>query len=162
MYVLPPNAPANLYEAFAFIGSVRNPTLDDIKLMMLLEAAGKTMYDALAEDAPNEEARRLLLESGCDEYLHAERMAQIVGLLTDEPCSVPAPAENPYLVDWQKPRLTVELLEKLAAAEDNGGALYECWAQSCANAEAAGLMRLCGREEATHSERMRKIIGCLK
>jgi len=63
MYALPHNAPANLYEAFAYIGSVRHATIDDLKLMLLLEAAGKEMYDDLAADAADPEIRSLLTEA---------------------------------------------------------------------------------------------------
>ena len=41
MYAPPPDAPTNLYEAFAYIGTVRQPSIDDLKLMLLLGAAGK-------------------------------------------------------------------------------------------------------------------------
>lgn len=82
MRPLPANAPANLYEAFTYIGTVQKPSVDDLKLMILLEAAGKDMYDALAESAPDPESRQLLLESGRDEYLHAERLTEVVTLLT--------------------------------------------------------------------------------
>lgn len=154
MYELPPNAPANLYEAFAYIGSVRNATVDDLKLMLVLEAAGKAMYDDLAADATDPEIRSLLIECGQEEYLHAERLAQILSLLTNEPCSVPNSEENPYLVAWQKPSLSVALVENLAAAEAGGEALYDGWAQSCPHLEAARLLRLNGCEETAHAERL--------
>lgn len=157
MYALPPNAPTNLYEAFAYIGSVRQPTIDDLKLMLLLEAAGKGMYDDLAADAVDPDVRHMLLESGQDEYLHAQRLAQVLSLLTNEPHSVPSSEENPYFVGWQKPDLSADLIEKLATAEAGGESLYEGWAKSCPNPDAATLLRENGSEEAVHAERMRLI-----
>ncbi len=162
MYSLPPNAPVNLYEAFAYIGAVQAPSLDDLRLMLVLEAAGKAMYDSLAESAPNAESAQYLRESGLDELKHAERLAEILGLLTGAPCAVPAPEENPYLAEWEKPRLSMELIERLASAEANGGALYEGWAQVCSNAEAAALLRMSGREETAHAQRLHSIAQCLK
>jgi len=157
MYALPHNAPANLYEAFAYIGSVRHATIDDLKLMLLLEAAGKEMYDDLAADAADPEIRSLLTECGLDEYLHAERLARVLSLLTNEPYSVPGPEQNPYLVAWQKPTLSAELVENLATAEAGGEALYEGWARSCPHPEAARLLRLNGCEETAHAERLQVI-----
>lgn len=157
MYALPPNAPTNLYEAFAYIGSVRQPTLDDLKLMLLLEAAGKVMYDDLAADAVDSDVRQWLIESGEDEYLHAQRLAKVLTLLTNERHSVPGSEENPYLVGWEKPRLSAALVENLANAEAGGEELYEGWARSCPNPDAAKLLRENGREETDHSERMRLI-----
>ena len=157
MFTLPPNAPSNLYEAFAYIGTVRQPTIDDLKLMLLLEAAGKVMYDDLAADAADPDARKWLLESAQDEYLHAQRLAKVLALLTGEPHSVPDSEENPYLVGWEKPRLSAALVENLANAEAGGEALYEGWARSCPNPEAAKLLRQNGREESAHAERLRLI-----
>jgi rubrerythrin len=157
MYALPPNAPTNLYEAFAYIGSVRQPTMDDLKLMLLLEAAGKVMYDDLAADAADPDVRQWLLESGQDEYLHAQRLAQVLTLLTNEPHSVPDSEENPYLVGWENPKLSADLVENLANAEAGGEALYEGWARSCPNPDAAKLLRQNGQEETAHAERMRLI-----
>lgn len=157
MYAVSPNAPTNLYEAFAYIGSVRQPTLDDLKLMLLLEAAGKVMYEDLAADAVDHDVRQWLLESGEDEYLHAKRLAQVLTLLTNEPHSVPDAEENPYLVGWEKPKLSAALVENLANAEAGGEALYEGWAKSCPNSEAAKLLRQNGCEETAHAERMRLI-----
>jgi len=154
MYALPPNAPTDLYEAFAYIGSVRQPTIDDLKLMLLLEAAGKVMYDDLAADAIDAEVGNLLTECGHEEYRHAERLAQVLSLLTNEPHSVPSSEDNPYLVAWQKPRLSADLVKNLAAAEAGGEALYEGWAQSCPHPEAARLLRLNGCEETAHAERL--------
>lgn len=157
MYTLPPNAPTNLYEAFAYIGSVRQPTMDDLRLMLLLEAAGKVMYDDLAADATDDGVRRWLLESAEDEYLHAKRLAQVLTLLTNEPHSVPDSEENPYLVGWEKPTLSAALVENLANAEAGGEALYEDWATSCPNPDAAELLCQNGREETAHAEHMRLI-----
>jgi rubrerythrin len=157
MHALPPNAPTNLYEAFAYIGSVRQPTIDDLKLMLLLEAAGKAMYQDLAADAADPDTGSLLIECGDEEYLHAQRLAQVLTLLTNEPHSVPASEENPYLVAWQKAALSAGLVDNLAAAEAGGEALYEGWAASCPNPDAAGLLRQNGYEETAHAERLRLI-----
>ena len=53
--------------------------------------------------------------------------------------------------------MTAALVENLANAEAGGEALYEGWAKSGPNPEAAKLLCQNGREETAHAERMRLI-----
>ena len=46
---IPAGVPQTLGEAFAHIGSITAPSLDDLKMMVLLEAAGQEMYRVTAE-----------------------------------------------------------------------------------------------------------------
>jgi rubrerythrin len=157
MHKFPANAPKDLYEAFAYIGSVTRPTIDDLKLMVILEAAGKVMYDEFAAGAVDPKIRALLSDSGRDELAHAWRVSRAIGKLTGTDYSVPAPEENPYLAGWVKPDLTLELMNSLAETEFEGEALYERWAESCENAEASQLFRQNGREEASHGHRLKEV-----
>jgi rubrerythrin len=156
MHTLPPNAPNNLYEAFAYIGSVTKPTIDDLKLMVILEAAGKVMYDDLAAGA-DPQVRALLIDSGDDELAHARRLSKAIGKLTGTDYPVPEPTENPYLTGWVKPDLTADLLNSLAQAEFGGEALYEHWAENCDNSEVRQLFRQNGREETSHGHRLKGV-----
>src|SRR6185312_25701 len=70
--------PKTANEAGAYIFTVSQPTLDDFKVMMLLEAAGQGFYAALAEAAPNIEVRALLEKSGREEVAHAHRVARVI------------------------------------------------------------------------------------
>ncbi|HVJ06669.1 MAG TPA: ferritin family protein [Candidatus Saccharimonadales bacterium] len=160
MHTLPANAPQNLYEAFAYIGSVTKPTIDDLKLMVILEAAGKAMYDELAAGA-NPRVQALLIDSGNDELTHACRLSEAIGKLTGTNYSVPEATENPYLTGWVKPDLTADLLNSLAQAEFGGEALYEHWAENCENSEARQLFRQNGREETSHGHRLKEVSGLL-
>jgi rubrerythrin len=157
MHPIPAGRPTNMYEAFAYIGSVEEPTLDDFRLMVLLEAAGKSMYDDLADDVESPELKAMLRECGHEEWLHAERMSRAVEILSGVPYPVPAEGENPYLVGWVKPRLTRELTDSLAKAEAGGEAMYGGWAAQCGNAEVAALFRQSGREETDHARRLERI-----
>lgn len=150
-----------MYEAFSYIGSVTNPSLDDLKLMVILEAAGKAMYDDLASGDSDPNVQAMLLASGRDELTHAERVSAAIGKLTGTSYPVPAPEENPYLAGWVKPQLTAELAINLARTEFDGEALYEKWAKHCPNAEAAELFRLNGSEETNHGLRLEKIAELL-
>lgn len=162
MHKIPKGAPTNLYEAFSYIASVSQPKIDDLKLLVILEAAGKAMYDALAESVEDREVRALLQESGQDELLHAKRVSQAIVKLTGEAYPIPGTTENPYLVDWVKPVLTRDMIEGLVGAELGGEALYASWAANCPNAEAARLFEQNGSEEANHAQRLRVIAGRLQ
>jgi hypothetical protein len=125
--------------------------------MLLLEAAGKVMDDDLAAAAADPDVCQWIFESGQDEYLHAQRLAQVLALLTNEPHSVPDAEQNPYLVGWEKPKLSAALVESLANAKAGGEALYEGWARACPHPNAAKLLRQNGREETAHAKRMHLI-----
>jgi rubrerythrin len=162
MHTLPPGAPATLNEAFAYIGAVTAPSIDDLKLMVVLEAAGKGLYDDLAAGVEDEAVRALLARNGREELAHAHRVSRAIGTLTEADYPVPAPAENPYLTG-PAPKRAVDraVLMALAEAEFAGENLYERWAANCANPEAAALFRQNGREETEHGLRLQQAANLL-
>ena len=157
MHTIPKGAPTNLYEAFSYIASISRPVIVEMKLMVVLEAAGKALYDALADSAAERQIGALLRESGQDELTHANRVSQAIGKLTGEAYPVPSVAENPYLVDFAMPVLTRDMIDGLVGAELGGETLYGLWAANCPNAEAAQLFRQNGAEEAAHARRLQEI-----
>lgn len=163
MQPLPEGAPTTLNEAFARIGACTAPTLADLQIMVFAEAAGKALYDGLAAGVANPEVQALMLANGREELAHAHRVARAIGLLTGgEPFAVPAPDENPYLATPMPSRpVSAAMLEGLAQSENAGDDLYQTWAASCANPEAAELFRQNGREERRHGERMRQAAALL-
>ncbi len=162
MHSLPENAPATLGEAFAIINAATHPTLDVLRLMVLAEAAGKTLYEGMAETVPNEAVRTLLRHNGREELAHAHRVSRAIGVLTGTDYPVPAPEENPYLATpMNPPVVTPEMLNGLAQTEFNGDALYEGWARNTDNADVAALLRLNGSEETEHGQRLQQAAALL-
>jgi rubrerythrin len=156
MHELPAGAPATMTDAFKHIATLDSPSIDDLKVMVMLEAAGLRLYQDLAAGTDRKDVHALLLHNGREELAHAHRVAKAIGKLTGTDYAVPEPEENPYLAGPQpqpKP-LTVDNLQTLAQAEFNGENLYERWAANCENAQAAALFRLNGREEAEHGARL--------
>lgn len=156
MYAIPEGAPGQMHEAFSHIGGICSPTVDDLRLMVLLEAAGEAMYGAMADGLPDPEAAALLRASGRDEMRHAQRVSEVLRLLGIE-YRVPSAAENPYLKDWRKPIVTADLLNRLAISEYGGEALYELWASKCPDPAAASLLRQNGVEETVHGDRLKRV-----
>ena len=163
MHDIPAGAPATMNEAFKHIAGLDDPSVEDLKVMVLLEAAGLKLYQNLAAGADREDVVALLLHNGREELAHAHRVAKAIGKLTGADYPVPAPEENPYLAGPQpapKP-VTVELLRSLAQGEYGGETLYERWASHCPNVEAAALFRLNGREETQHGARLEQAADLL-
>jgi len=151
--------PESAGEAFKHINAVTAPTLDDLKLMVYLEASGQVGYGDLAASA-NAAVAELLNANGREEVAHAHRVAKAIRLIYGEEFVVPAPADNPYAKSATR-KVDRAVLEGLVKAENNGKTLYDSWADNTANQEAAALFRQNGIEEAKHGARAAKAIGLL-
>jgi rubrerythrin len=155
----PSYMPESAGEAFRHINAVSAPTIDDLKLMVYLEASGEVGYGSLASSA-NEAVAKLLNANGREEVAHAHRVAKAIGIIYGEDFAVPTPSENPY-AKASDTKVTRAILEGLVRAENNGKALYDTWAENTANAEAAALFRQNGIEEAKHGARAQEAIALL-
>ena len=161
---LEPGMTQTIGEAFAHIGTVTAPTVMDIKVMCLVEAASKELYRATAAGAENPAVADLLRTNGDEEFVHARRAAAVLKVLTGEDFTPPEAGENPYLASGVFPigELTPPALRKLAQTEFDGEALYEGWAASIGNDEAAALLRANGKEETDHGNRLLQAAALLE
>jgi rubrerythrin len=155
MVDLPAGAPETLGAAFAHIGQIKTPTILDMKVMVLVEAAGQTLYENISQGTDNPAVRDLLLHNGREEMVHAHRVSKAIEAITGESFLPPAAANNPYCAGpMPSAPMTPEGLRGTAKGEFGGEALYEGWAASMENEEAARLFRLNGKEEADHGNRL--------
>ena len=161
MSLLPAHLPQTVDGATAYIFGVQTPSSDDLKLMICLEAAGQGFYAAFAEAAPNDEVRAVMMKNGQEEVGHAHRVSRALKLVHGEDFAVPEPADNPYYARPTGVVLSKEMLDGIAASEIAGDALYDRWATSLGHEEAARLLRLNGKEEKGHGERMERVAGLL-
>jgi rubrerythrin len=153
MIELTETMPKTANEAGGYIFTVAKPTLDDLKVMVMLEAAGQGFYAALAEAAPSAEIRTLLEKSGREEMGHAHRVARVIKHIFGEDFAVPTPEQNPYYMKPAGLAVTAELLDSITQGENAGEALYDGWAAYLGDAEAARQLRQNGAEERGHGER---------
>lgn len=153
MSLLPAGMPQTSEAAFAYIGTIDRPSVDDLKLMVCLEASGLSFYKALAAGAPSKAIGDLLAANGREEMAHARRLQKAIEILTGETFDIPAPDANPY--DTAPATLPVDetLLDNMAKGEFGGELMYEGWAAKIGNDEVAKLLRQNGKEERRHGER---------
>ena len=159
---LPMQMPRDGMSAYAYFLTVKQPTIEDLKGMMFLEASGQGLYDGLAALTDKEEAQQILARNGREERAHAHRLRRAIRILTGEIVEVPAPQDNPYHGALGFDALTPEVLEGLVGAEFDGETLYNIWADGVGNDDAARLLRQKGREERRHGDRMRKVMSLLR
>lgn len=160
MSQLPASAPDSAGAAFAHINAVVSPTIDDLKLMVFLEASGLTAYEELANSAPNAAIGELLRANGREEMAHAHRVAKVIKRLTGEDFPPPSAENNRYAKPSGR-SVDRKMLEYLVTAETNGNDLYGTWADNTADSEAAALLRQNGKEEIRHAERAAQAITLL-
>lgn len=153
---LPEGAPATLGAAFAHINTVTAPTVLDMKVMVLVEAASMTLYYKTAEGTADPAVAALLERNGREEMLHAQRVSLAIKAISGEDFPPPTAQDNPYLQSSAKPfaEITRAALTKIAQGEFDGEALYERWAISIGHPEAAERFRANGKEETDHGNRL--------
>jgi rubrerythrin len=158
---LPDHLPQTVDGAAAHIYAVTRPSVDDLTVMLYLEAAGEGFYAAFAEVAPNDEARAVFKKNGQEELGHAHRVSRALNLLYGVDLPVPSPTDNPY---YDRPKdvvLSKAMIEGIAESELAGDKLYDLWATNLGHEEAGRLLRLNGREEKGHGERMLRAAATL-
>ena len=160
---IPAGAPATFGEAFAHINAVTAPSLDDLKVMVLLEAAGLELYNGMQAGTDNPDVAAMLAHNGREEMAHSHRVSKAILAISGEIYAPPESAANPYLAGpLPAPPVTADTLKDLAQGEFSGEELYERWAANCDNPEAARLFRLNGGEERDHGNRLLEAAALLE
>lgn len=161
---IPTGYPGASLDALKLLYQRTRPSLDDLRVMSMIESAGESYYRGLADLVTNEEARELLLSNSRDERRHAERLVKAFALLGGGTLTLPSEEENPYAATLRAPsgaEFNGDYLAFLAGAEDEGHDGYERWAAAEPNPEIAMLYRLNAREEALHGRRDLRVKGLL-
>lgn len=159
---LPADAPKTTRDAFAYLGKlVHGATIDDLKILALVEAVGQKLYEDIASRTEHPEAKKLLLANGREELGHAHRVSKAIEILTGKPFPIPAIEDNPLFTGITPMPITREAFEGLVKAEFSGGNLYDGVASSFDNAEAIALFKQNGKEEVLHGHRVQQALQFL-
>ena len=131
--------------------------LDALRLMFRVERAGQEFYERLAAGIGNDEAAKLLRANGTEELKHAERIGRMIGIKQGHDFEPTAEDLAPLAVNLPDP-VPVEMLPYIVAGEVAGDATYGKWADAETDPEVQRLLRLNGREETIHSERVTAVL----
>lgn len=159
---LPADAPKTTSEAFAYLGKlVHGATIDDLKILALVEAVGQKLYEDIADRAGHPEVKKLLLANGREELGHAHRVSKAIEILTGKPFPIPEIDQNPVYTGITPMPVTKEAFAGLVKAEFSGGNLYDGVASSFDNPEVVALFKQNGREEINHGHRVQQAMEFL-
>ncbi len=159
---LPANAPKTTREAFAYIGNLGNgATVDDLKILALVEAVGLKLYEDIASRTEHPEIKKLLLANGREELGHAHRVSKAIEILSGKPFPIPEIEDNPVFTGISSMPVTKAAFGGLIKAENSGGNLYDNIASGFDNPEVIALLKQNGKEEVQHGQRMQQAMELL-
>ena len=150
----------DFYSAVAVLSALEHLDVDGMRLLYRIECAGEHFYDQLADRIGDPKAAELLRRNGREERGHAERVRRAIGVKLGTPYEPTAGDEAPYAIALPD-TVSPEMLAVIVQAERDGDAGYEGWAQRESDPEVQRLLRLNGREETVHGERVSEVIAML-
>jgi hypothetical protein len=132
-----------------------------MELMYKLECSGEDFYNLLADRIGNDAAAVLLRRNGKEELGHARRIARAIAIKQGHEFE-PTPELQERFVVTLPETIDPAMLPFIVAGEQAGDAGYQGWADNEENPEVARLLRLNGREETLHGERVNQAIAILE
>ena len=152
--------PADFFAAVAALGAVEKLDVEALRLLYRIECSGEDFYNLLADRIGNADAANLLRRNGREERGHAERVRRVLGIKLGREYEVTGEDQMRYAIPLPE-TISPELLPIIVKGELDGDAGYQRWADLESDPEAQRLLRLNGREETTHGERVREVIALL-
>jgi rubrerythrin len=145
---------------FEQLGAADVLTVPLMEQLWKLECSGEASYLAMAELVADPRAKELLVRNGREEMGHARRIARALSIKVghewepSEELAAPVPVQAP-------PYLDKEILQMIVQAEFDGDAGYQKWADNEPDPEVERILRLNGREESLHGERIAEVMELL-
>ena len=151
---------ADFFSAVAALNTIEELDVDALRLLYRVECSGEDFYNQLADRIGDAGAADLLRRNGREERGHAERVRRVIGIKLGRPYEPTEEDRARYAIPLPD-KIGPELLPLIVRGELDGDAGYQRWADRESDAEAQRLLRLNGREETTHGERVREVIALL-
>jgi len=151
---------ADFFTAVSALGTIEQLDVDALRLLYRVECSGEDFYNLLADRIGDARAADLLRRNGREERAHAERIRRVLGIKVGRPYEPTAEDLSRYPVPLPE-TISAELLPLIVQGEIDGDAGYQRWAERETDPEVQRLLRLNGREETTHGERVREVIALL-
>jgi rubrerythrin len=149
---------ASASQALAALDQLDVPAME---LMYKLECSGEDFYNLLADRIGNEEAATLFRRNAKEELGHARRIARAIAIKQGSPFEPRVELQERYAVALPEV-IDPAMLPYIVAGEQAGDAGYQGWADHEADPQVARLLRLNGREETLHGERVTQAIAILE
>jgi|SRR5215213_3888562 len=149
---------ASASQALAALDRLDVPALE---LMYKLECSGEDFYNLLADRIGNEEVALLLRRNGTEERGHARRIARAIAIKQGHEFEPSPELQERYAVSLPE-TIDHAMLPFIVAGEQAGDKGYQAWADHEPDPEVARLLRLNGREETLHGERVTQAIAILE
>ena len=149
---------ATASQALAGLEQLDVPALE---LLYKLECSGEDFYNLLADRIGNDKAAELLRRNGREEMGHARRVGRAIAIKLGRDFEPSAELQERYTVELPT-TIDARILPGIVQGEQAGDAGYQKWADAEPDPEVARLLRLNGREETLHGERVTQVMAILE
>ena len=151
----------DFFSAVTALGSIQELNVDAMRLLYRIECSGEDFYNLIADRIGDDRAADLLRKNAREERGHAERVRKAIAIKlgtdkyepTSDDCAkyaIPLPDSIP-----------AELFALIVQGEIDGDKGYQLWADRETDPEVQRLLRLNGREETVHGERVSQVMTIL-
>lgn len=150
----------DFFEANTILNQAEVLDVETMELLVRVEATGEDFYLLMADRIGNDEAAELLRRNGREEMGHARRIQRAIAIKTGVELDPDQVVER-FEVNGLPDEIDPALFPAIAAGEMQGDAGYQKWADAEPDPEVQRLLRLNGREETKHAERLQQVIEIL-
>jgi len=154
-------APLDFFSASAALAATEELDVAAMELLFKLENSGEDFYNALADRIGDERAADLLRRNGREEVGHARRIQRAIAIKVGGDYEPSADVLERFVIPLPD-TIGIDLLPLIIKAELDGDAGYQRWADRETDPEVERLLRLNGREETIHGERVTEVLGILE
>lgn len=151
----------DFFSAVTALGSIQELDVESARLLYRIECSGEDFYNLIADRIGNADAAELLRKNGREERGHAERVRRVLAIKLGRSEYEPTPED---IAKYEIPlpdQIPVELLPVIVQGEIDGDKGYQQWADRETDPEIQRLLRLNGREETVHGERVSAVMQIL-
>jgi rubrerythrin len=131
-----------------------------LELLYKLECSGEDFYNLLADRIGDARAAELFRRNGREELGHARRVGRAIALKQGGDFQPSAELQDRFPITLPDP-IDTAMLPMIVQGEMAGDAGYQKWADNEPDPEVARLLRLNGREETLHGERVTEAMAIL-
>jgi rubrerythrin len=151
----------DFFTASAELAGCEELDIPAMELLYRLEISGDDFYRALADRVGNDAAGDLLRKNGREELGHARRVQRALGIRLGADYEPSAEVQTPFVIPLPDV-VSLKLFPAIVQAEIDGDAGYQRWADRETDPEVERLLRLNGREETIHGQRVSEALAILE